>query len=70
VIEGDIEIFICKAISFKKFSINKTKFQIKQKFCFSYETIVVVKKENDQCTKEIHIENYKDEQILINHLFK
>jgi hypothetical protein len=32
--------------------------------------IVVEKKENDQYTKEIHIENYKDEQILINHLFK
>lgn len=32
--------------------------------------IVVVKKENDQCTKEIHNENYKYEQISINHLFE
>jgi hypothetical protein len=32
--------------------------------------IVVEKKENDQYTKEIHIENYKDEQRLEDHLIK
>ena len=32
--------------------------------------IVVEKKENDQYTIEIHIENYKNEQISVDHLFK
>jgi hypothetical protein len=32
--------------------------------------VVVEKKENDQCTKEIHLENHKDEQRLIYHLCK
>jgi hypothetical protein len=32
--------------------------------------IVVEKKENGQCTKEIHIENYKDGQKLVDHLFE
>lgn len=32
--------------------------------------IVVERKENDPCIKEIHIENSKDEQRLINHLFQ
>ncbi len=30
--------------------------------------IAVEKNENGQCTKEIHIENYKDEQRLVDHL--
>ncbi len=36
----------------------------------SYEMIVIERIENNQCTKEIHIENYTIERISTDHLLK
>ena len=67
VVVGEIEVLICKAMSFKHFSKWKNKLKPCQRGK-SYEMIAVERKENGQCTKEIRIENYKIEQRQVNHL--